>query len=90
MIAVVDVFLACDQAVVNAVPLRPPDPGSAGSPFQNWFEDSLVSVGESRQELTSSSPALTKPSKPAEPRPVEEQGSEENRENGQGWRASSA
>lgn len=58
--------------------------------LENWFEDSLVSVGESRQELTSSSPALTKPSKPSEPRPAEEQGSEENRENGQGWRASSA
>lgn len=58
--------------------------------LENWFEDSLVSVGESRQELTSSSPSLTKPSKPVEPRPAEEQGSEENRENGQGWRASSA
>jgi hypothetical protein len=58
--------------------------------LENWFEDSLVSVGESRQELTSSSPSLTKPKRPAEPRPAEEQDSEENRENGQGWRASSA
>ena len=59
--------------------------------LENWFEDSLVSVGESRQELTSSSPALTKPQRPAaETRPVEEQNSDENREDGQGWRASSA
>lgn len=58
--------------------------------LENWFEDSLVSVGESRQELTSSSPALTKPKRPAEPSATEEQEPEENRENGQGWRASSA
>ena len=59
--------------------------------LENWFEDSLVSVGESRQELTSSSPALTRTTKPVEPSPaVEEQEPEEDRENGQGWRASSA
>ncbi len=58
--------------------------------LENWFEDSLVSVGESRQELTSSSPALTKPQRLAETRPVEEKDSDENREDGQGWRASSA
>ncbi len=56
--------------------------------LENWFEDSLVSVGESRQELTSSSPALTKSTKPAEPTRVEEQ--EQDSEDGQGWRASSA
>lgn len=43
--AVADVFLACDQAVANNVPLRPPDPGRSGSPFQNWFEDSLRHAG---------------------------------------------
>ncbi|QIN79512.1 hypothetical protein GBA65_14395 [Rubrobacter marinus] len=58
--------------------------------LENWFEDSLVSVGESRQELTSSSPALTKTTRPAEPAPVEEQEGEEDSEDGQGWRASSA
>lgn len=60
--------------------------------LENWFEDSLISVGESRQELTSSSPALTNSKRPVEPAagPVEEQEPEENDENGQGWRASSA
>ena len=60
--------------------------------LENWFEDSLISVGESRQELTSSSPALTNSKRPVEPAagPVEEQEPEENNENGQGWRASSA
>lgn len=60
--------------------------------LESWFEDSLVSVGESRQELTSSSPSLTnKPSQTTEPpQPAEEQDPEENREDEQGWRASSA
>ncbi len=61
--------------------------------LESWFEDSLVSVGESRQELTSSSPALTKPSQPVEspqPAEAEEQDPEDNREDGRGWRASSA
>ena len=58
--------------------------------LESWFEDSLVSVGESRQELTSSSPALTRKTRPAEPGPAEERDPEENREDGQGWRASSA
>lgn len=59
--------------------------------LESWFEDSLVSVGESRQELTSSSPALTKPSpQTPEPQPTEEQQPREDGEGGQGWRASSA
>lgn len=57
--------------------------------LESWFEDSLVSVGESRQELMSSSPSLTKPTQPAEPSPDEEQ-DPEAREAGQDWRASSA
>lgn len=40
--AVGKVFLACDRAIAQGVALRPPDPGQSGSPFQNWFEDSLL------------------------------------------------
>lgn len=51
MPAIADVFVACDRAVEQRVPLRPPDPGSAGSPFQNWFEDSLRHAGLSSHSL---------------------------------------
>lgn len=50
---IADVFVACDTAVENRVPLRPPDPQSAGSPFQNWFEDSLGHAGISNHSLGS-------------------------------------
>ena len=50
--------------------------------LESWFQDSLVSVGESRQEL-GSSPVRRSPATAAEPPPEAE-------ENGQGWRASSA
>jgi hypothetical protein len=51
MLAVAEVFLACDQAVGNGVSLRPPDPGQSGSPFQNWFEDSLRHAGLRNRRL---------------------------------------
>ncbi len=49
--------------------------------LESWFQDSLVSVGESRQEL-GSSPVRRSPMPAPEAQPPEE--------NGQGWRASSA
>ncbi len=58
--------------------------------LEGWFEDSLVSVGESRQELSTSSPALTRPERTPEPAPEEVPEEDEDRRNGQGWRASSA
>jgi hypothetical protein len=51
--------------------------------LESWFQDSLVSVGESRQEL-GSSPVRRAPGTAAEQAPSEAE------ENGQGWRASSA
>ncbi len=52
--------------------------------LESWFQDSLVSVGESRQEL-GSSPVRRSPMPTAEaPPPAEENGHE------RGWRASSA
>lgn len=54
--------------------------------LEGWFQDSLVSVGESRQEL-SGSPAHR-------PEPEEEieapRGEEEDEDEGRGWRVSSA
>ncbi len=47
--------------------------------LENWFQDSMLSVGESRQELNGV-PARG----PVSPEPVEEE------EDGQGWRVSSA
>src|ERR671917_2500198 len=49
--------------------------------LEGWFQDSLVSVGESRQEL-GNSPVRRSPMPTAETPPSEE--------NGHGWRASSA
>ncbi|MCA1739027.1 MAG: hypothetical protein LC740_09445 [Actinobacteria bacterium] len=52
--------------------------------LEGWFQDSLTSVGESRQEL-GNSPVRRSPVSTAEtPPPAEEN------ENGHGWRASSA
>ena len=51
--------------------------------LEGWFQDSLVSVGESRQEL-GNSPVRRSPMPTAEAPPPS------NEENGQGWRASSA
>ncbi len=50
--------------------------------LESWFQDSLVSVGESRREL-GSSPVRRSPMPTAEASPAAE-------ENGHGWRASSA
>ncbi len=50
--------------------------------LEGWFEDSLTSVGESRQEL-GNSPVRKSPRPTAETPPPAE-------ENGHGWRASSA
>ena len=50
--------------------------------LEGWFQDSLVSVGESRQEL-GNSPVRRSPMPTAEAPPS-------NEENGHGWRASSA
>ena len=50
--------------------------------LEGWFQDSIVSVGESRQEL-GSSPVRRSPMPTAEP-------PESTEENGQDWRASSA
>ena len=50
--------------------------------LEGWFKDSLVSVGESRQEL-GNSPVRRSPMPAAETPPPSE-------ENGHGWRASSA
>ena len=50
--------------------------------LEGWFQDSIVSVGESRQEL-GSSPVRRSPMPIAEP-------PESTEENGQDWRASSA
>lgn len=58
--------------------------------LEGWFQDSLVSVGESRQELSTSSPALTRPERTPEPAPEEAPEEDEDRHDGQGWRASSA
>jgi hypothetical protein len=58
--------------------------------LEGWFHDSLVSVGESRQELSTSSPAVTR-QKPSEPAPEEEVLAEDDdRPDGRDWRASSA
>jgi hypothetical protein len=51
------------------------------SQLESWFQDSLTSVGESRQEL-GNSPVRRSPMPTAETPPAEE--------NGHGWRASSA
>ena len=56
--------------------------------LEGWFQDSLVSVGESRQELSTSSPAVTRPER--RPEPEEEAESDEDHRNGQDWRVSSA
>ena len=59
--------------------------------LEGWFQDSLVSVGESRQELSTSSPAVTRgrlPEPVAEKQELED--NDEGRRNGQDWRASSA
>ena len=50
--------------------------------LESWFQDSIVSVGESRQEL-SGAPVRRSPMASAEGPPSSE-------EDGQGWRASSA
>ena len=50
--------------------------------LESWFQDSIVSVGESRQEL-SGAPVRRSPMPSAEGPPSSE-------EDGQGWRASSA
>ena len=50
--------------------------------LEGWFQDSLVSVGESRQEL-GNSPVRRSPMPAAETPPPSE-------ENGHGWRASAA
>lgn len=55
--------------------------------LESWFEDSLTSVGESREELNGSPvrrPAEAPPAPAVRPEPVEENGAGEN------WRASSA
>jgi hypothetical protein len=58
--------------------------------LEGWFRDSLVSVGESRQELSTSSPAVTR-QKPPDPAPEEEDPAEDDdRRDGRDWRASSA
>ena len=59
--------------------------------LEGWFQDSLVSVGESRQELSTSSPAVTR-QKPPEPTPEEEDPAEgdDERRDGRDWRATSA
>ncbi|HKH76724.1 MAG TPA: hypothetical protein VKA51_07200 [Rubrobacteraceae bacterium] len=58
--------------------------------LEGWFQDSLVSVGESRQELSISSPAVTR-QKPPDPAPEEEDPAEDDdRRDGRDWRASSA
>ena len=57
--------------------------------LEGWFQDSLVSVGESRQELSTSSPAVTR-KKPPEPAPEEADPAEDDRPDGRDWRASSA
>jgi vacuolar-type H+-ATPase subunit H len=51
--------------------------------LEGWFQDSLTSVGESRQEL-GNSPVRRSPAPTAETPPAEEN------ENGRDWRASSA
>lgn len=58
--------------------------------LEGWFQDSLVSVGESRQELSTSSPAVTRTEKSREPAPEEPAEADEDHRNGQDWRASSA
>jgi cell division septum initiation protein DivIVA len=55
--------------------------------LEGWFEDSLVSVGESRQEL-SSVPTARRPEARSEPRPESREALEEGDD--RGWRASSA
>ena len=57
--------------------------------LEGWFQDSLVSVGESRQELSTSSPAVTR-KKPPEPAPEEADPAADDRPDGRDWRASSA
>ena len=58
--------------------------------LEGWFQDSLVSVGESRQELSTSSPAVTR-QKPPDPAQEEENPAEDDdRRDGRDWRASSA
>jgi hypothetical protein len=58
--------------------------------LEGWFQDSLVSVGESRRELSISSPAVTR-QKPPEPALEEEDRAEDDdRPDGRDWRASSA
>lgn len=59
--------------------------------LEGWFQDSLVSVGESRQELSTSSPAVTR-QKPPEPvlEEEEEPAQDDDRPEGRDWRASSA
>ncbi len=58
--------------------------------LEGWFQDSLVSVGESRQELSISSPGLTRQKPPAETAPEGEVPEEDDHRNGRDWRASSA
>jgi len=53
--------------------------------LEGWFQDSLVSVGESRQELGSSPVRRSPTPTEAPPPPAEENGHEQR-----GWRASSA
>ena len=56
--------------------------------LEGWFQDSLVSVGQSRQEL-GSSPVRRSPMPTAEA-PPPSQAAEENNGHERGWRASSA
>jgi hypothetical protein len=48
--------------------------------LEGWFQDSLVSVGESRQELNGV----------PVPRPTRTEETEDNEDNGRGWQVTSA
>lgn len=52
--------------------------------LEGWFRDSLVSVGESRQELSGA------PARRPEPEEIEASHDEEDGDEGRGWRVSSA
>jgi cell division septum initiation protein DivIVA len=58
--------------------------------LESWFQDSLVSVGESRQELSSSSPVRRSPMPTVEAPPAPEEPAPKENGHDRGWRASSA